>query len=544
MSALTIALLVLAAPPSKAADDPVFGALAGELERARGLSMPGAGRPYYLAAFFNEEEIFHVSASFGSLSARGDDRRGQLNVTVRVGDPSLDNTGFAGGGGDFFSSRGPAGAPAEVDYDALRQALWLKFDEAYKSAVESIAKKKAYLETNQVKDRPPDFAPAEVATQVEPRVPLSLDRERWTRLVKAASAQFRARPEVHSCQVSLRATASHQSMVSSDPSRHRFSESRFTLTLSASGQAPDGMELTARHHQEVRLEAELPKDEEVLASARALAERLSALVKAPVAPEDYTGPVLFTGEAAAVFFLQTIGDPLSSPRDDLGDSRQGRLVDRLGKHVATKRLTARDDPTLEDWKGAPLLGHFAIDDDGVRPRPITLVKDGVLETYYMSRVPTKRVKESNGHSRAGDGSVGSLFVETDRPTPRVALKKRLLELAAEEDLGYGLLVEQLEDPRHSRNASSISLPEPLVVWRVYPDGREVLERGASFKPANFRILKDIEAIGDEPAVLNTTHRGQRVSVVAPAVLVKLLELQRTREEFEKPPYSARPPLFP
>lgn len=545
MTALPLAtLLLLAAPaqPPRPESDVVFRALEDEVQRARGLSMGNAGPPYYLAAFFNEEESFQVSASFGSLLARGEEKKGQLNVQVRVGDPSFDNTNFAGSAGDFsLSQRGSGGAPAEADYDALRQALWLRFDEAYKTAVENIAKKRAYLETNQVKDRPADFAPAQVVSLVQPRASLAVDRERWTKLVKRASAVFRARPEVQSCQVSLKATVSHQSMVSADPSRHRFAESYLVLTIRASGQAPDGMDLTARYEATGRAEAELPSDEEVVGAAEKVAARLAALSQAPVASEDYSGPVLFTSQAAGVFFLQTIGEPLSRPRGELGDERQGRLIDRLGKHIATKRLGVRDDPTRMEWKGASLLGHFPIDDDGVAPRPIELVTEGVLKSYFMSRVPTRRLKESNGHSRAGEGGVGNLFVETSRPTSRGALKKRLIELAQEEDLEYGLLVEEMEEPRHS-NPGQVTLPPPLVVYRVYPDGREVLERGSSFKPANFRILKDIEGLGDDPAVINTILRGQRVSAVAPAVLVKMLELQRPREELEKPPFTSRPVL--
>ncbi len=518
--------------------DVVFRALEDELSRARTLKMSKAERPYYAVAFYNEEESFHASASFGALQSRGRDRRGQLSAHVRVGSMKLDNTNFAGGDGSGRSFS----APAEPDYDALRQALWLRFDEAYKSALETIAKKRAYLETTKVEDRPDDFAPARVESLVQPYRKLEVDEERWVKLVKRASAVFRAFPLVQAGTVSMRASVAHQTMVSTDPAHHRFGESTVQLTVSAQAQAPDGMELFAQWKADGRSESELPSDERIVEEATKVAKRLEALARAPVAAEDYTGPVLFVGRAAGIFFLQTIGEPLSRPRDELGGSRQGRLVDRAGKHVTRKFITVRDDPNQTAWKGVPLFGHFPVDDDGVKPSAITLVDKGVLKTYFMSRVPTKKVRESNGHSRAGHGQVGNLFVETSEPTPRQALKMRLLKLAAEEDLEYGLMIEELDEGRLPVSLTNVQLPPPLVAWRIYHDGREMLERGASFKPANFRVLKDIEALGDEPTVVNTSHRGQQVSVVAPAVLVRLLELQRTREEFEKPPLLARPPL--
>ena len=41
-------------------------------------------------------------------------------------------------------------------------------------------------------------------------------------------------------------------------------------------------------------------------------------------------------------------------------------------------------------------------------------------------------------------------------------------------------------------------------------------------------------------IFNTTLRGQRVSVVAPSVLVKTLDAQKPNEEFEKLPAIPRP----
>jgi len=334
--------------------------------------------------------------------------------------------------------------------------------------------------------------------------------------------------------------------VTSDPAEHRFAERVATFNLRASAQAPDGMEVEARYQAVGRTEQELPSDEELVKAAKGLAARLDTLAKAPVAADDYVGPVLFVGRAAATFFLKTVGDPLSQPRQDLGDGRSGRLVERLGKHVAAKQLTVKDDPTQTAWRGQPLMGHFPVDDDSVAPVPITLIDQGLLRTYFMSRVPTEQLRESNGHPRAGHGSVGNLFVESSEPSTRARMKQKLIELAQEEDLDYGLMVEEFDDLGEGRGfgagPSNVLFPTPLLVWRVYPNGREELERGTRFKPATFRLLKEIVLMGDDPQLTNTQQRGQHVSVVAPSVLVRVMEAQKQREEFERPPTLARPSL--
>ncbi len=538
------------AEDQKTEDDIVFKALADELTRAKTLSMYKVDKPYYLHAFANDGDSFVVAASFGALTRKGGAPNRSLLVDLRVGTPELDNKNFSGSGfGRFSGRRGMfgGGAPQEADYDAIRQSLWTQFDSSFKSAAETIAKKRAYLETNNVQDRQPDFGPAPVVDMVLPRQTLQVDRDKWTALTKKVSAVFRQHDYVYSCSASFSAMVSHQYFVSTDPSRHRFAEQWASFTISASTQAEDGMQVSTRWTAECRTATQLPAEEELLKAAEKVAQQLKALAVAPKA-DDYMGPVLFVGDAAGTFFLKTIGDPLSHPRQILGASRRGRLIDRIGKRIATRALSAKDDPTQKEWNGKPLLGHYPIDDDGVKPQPISLVEAGVLKTYYMSRVPSEHVKKTNGHSRAGQGSVGNLFIEAKDGLSRDELKAKLLELAADEDLEYGILVDDFGGAggfgRFGGGGGSgqISLPRPRRVYRVYKDGREELVRGATFKRTSYRILKDIVAMGKEQHLLNTTQHGQRVSVVAPAVLVESLELREPRKEFSKPPYLERPAL--
>jgi predicted Zn-dependent protease len=549
----------LAAPASTAAsakgdDDPSLRALTDELNRYRTVKMESLESPYFLAGYVNDAQSFEVRASFGALLHRGRDARRSASVQVRVGTPELDNTNFVDRQHQdylesYYADRAAAPVPREADYDAIRQALWLRFDSAYKRAAEALARKRAYLETNAAPDRPNDFAPAPMANVLMPRVGLKVDEARWTKIVKEASAIFRDGPGFTSGSARFRETASNQCYVSSDPVQDRFGDTQVEFAMSATAQASDGMELEVHTEVRGRSEADLPKDAELLQMAKDLSKQLVALQQAPLLPEDYSGPVLFTGHAAARFFLEALGKPLSRPRDPLGMSREGRLTERLNKHVATPMLTVRDDPTLTSWHGKALLGWFPIDDDGVKPKPITLVDKGVLSTYYMSRTPTQRIAESNGHSRGGDGSVGNLFVEATKTQSREALKKQLIQLAKENDQDYALLVDELNDSEDRADllgdpgmgsGGDIHLGSPAVAYRVFLDGHEELVRGASFKPISFRALRDVVGLGADPSVLNTVARGQWVSVIAPSVLVSQLELKKPSHEFEKPPVLARP----
>ncbi len=551
MNALLV--LVLAAAPAMKDVDPVLDVMDAELKRAMTLSMPPSGeskpeKPYYARSYVTVEDEFGVSANFGALYPPGGGRSLSVDTSVRVGSETFDNTNFSGGGFDFGFGRGRA--PAEEDLDAIRRALWLSYDANYKSAVEAIARKRAFLQANQVKDLIADWSKTtpEVVLMTREEPP-KLDADAWANRVKSASASCRASAKAHSCQVSFRLRHMCQRFLASDGAKHRFCETKYELKVNAQGQAADGMPVGSEWTTTARTAAELPNDAALLAIVKDTYGLLEKKLAAPSATEDYVGPVLFTGTAAPTFFLATLAGPLSFPRENLGQRQQGRLTERLGKHVSVSQLGATDDPTQKTWTSPagvtfPLFGHYPVDDDGVTPKAISLVQQGVLKTFFMSRIPTKAFATTNGHARGSQASTGNLFVTTSQPQKLAELKKKLVELAKEEDSDFGLMVSVLPQNLNDRpNGSTVTLPNlPLLVHRVYADGREELVRGYGFKPTSQRVLKDIVGMGDDPSLVNTEQFGQNVSAVAPSVLVKLLELNRARDDYGKPPVLPRPAL--
>ena len=78
-----------------------------------------------------------------------------------------------------------------------------------------------------------------------------------------------------------------------------------------------------------------------------------------------------------------------------------------GKSTFAQVLAGRDDYEITSgevlYDGKPLLGAYRVDDDGVPAMPVTLVEDGQLKAFYMSRVPTQEIAISNGHGRRAGG---------------------------------------------------------------------------------------------------------------------------------------------
>jgi len=62
-------------------------------------------------------------------------------------------------------------------------------------------------------------------------------------------------------------------------------------------------------------------------------------------------------------------------------------VSRIGARVLPSGVNAVDDPGAKEFKGTPLIGGYAVDDEGVRAQRVTLVENGKLQSALMSRRP-------------------------------------------------------------------------------------------------------------------------------------------------------------
>jgi len=234
-----------------------------------------------------------------------------------------------------------------------------------------------------------------------------------------------------------------------------------------------------------------------------------------------------------------------------------------------------DDPTQTEWRGHTLLGHYLYDIEGVKPEPLTLVEKGTLKTFLLTRTPVlKGFDHSNGRARFtgayGEDApgFGNLFVRATQTVAPADLRKKLLDLCRERNKSYGIVVRKLDFPssasieefrrmaaamaQSSGGTRPVSLP--LLVYRVYPDGREELVRNLRFRSLSTRSLKDIVAASNESfvfdlidsnapfALMGAGNYVTTASVIAPAILFDELEFEPIEEEVPKPPIVPPPPL--
>jgi hypothetical protein len=85
---------------------------------------------------------------------------------------------------------------------------------------------------------------------------------------------------------------------------------------------------------------------------------------------------------------------------------------------------------------------------------------------------------------------------------------------------------------------------PILVYRVFPDGREELVRGVDLIGTPLAAFSSVIAADDRIGVFNGTcgaeSGGVPVAAVAPGILIEQIEVQKKEKSQERPPILAAP----
>ncbi len=502
--------------------------------------------PYFLSYSVSDATFVSIAAQYGALVGSATNHLREADVQVRIGEPKLDNTHGTHRGSAVQS----VVLPLNDDRAALARSLWLVTNTGYGNALDNYLRVKTEAEVRaKEEDSSPDFsqeAPQVHLGKVAP--PVVVDRAAWEQRVRALSRIFREFPDVNRNAVMLTAQNETDYYASSEGSQVVAAHLQARVVIFAVTRAEDGMDLYRAATFEAETAAGLPAQAELEASVRALGKSLEALRKAPVT-EPFNGPVILSGRAAAVFFHEVLGHRLEGQRQR-GDDEGQTFTKELGKEVLPAFLSVADDPTSFKYGTTWLSGNYEYDDEGEKAQRVELIDNGVLKNFLMSRLPIASFAHSNGHGRAQSGKVptgrqGNLIVTSTKTVPEAELRKQLIEEAKKQGKPYGLYFEDISSgfavtQRNSPQAFSVV---PLVVWRVYVDGRpDELVRGVSIVGTPLAAMKSILATGDKYEVFNGECGAESgtvpVSAVAPAMLLSTMETQKQAQG------SARPPILP
>jgi TldD protein len=603
MAGLILLLVAVGAGAASAAEVPqdndhTLQAMRDEMERAKTrleLKIPNIDqpvRPYYVEYRLLDLEVREVVAEYGTLLSSTHTRNRFMNVEARVGSYKLDSSNFVSDEGfrGFIGPNGEVGI--DRDYDSLRQDLWIATDQAFKEAVETYSRKQAYLSSLARQSDIDDFARAEQVQLIEPLQTPDWTSRNWEQEARQTSATLRAFSEIHESRVTYYIVYATEYLLTSEGTEIRQNRHFAAIEAGMSTFADDGVPLNHFYATYATRPADLPSAEAVRKGLNVVGTELMTMRAAPPA-QDYTGPVLFEARAAAPMLAQVVGPAVNGARPPIsfspvmeqmlsGLGGKSDWVSRIGARVLPPGVTVVDDPGAKEFNGTPLIGSYAVDNEGVRAEKVTLVESGNLKSELMSRRPGPDSMQSNGHGRAaflndGKPTMSNLFFSSAETLSAAELKKKFLDTCRAEKLAYCLVVREMDNPAlsllHQDEFSELLASYgggagtgdrlPLVVYRVYPEtGREEMIRGSRIIGLNSRALRNLAGIGSDTFVFNymqsqingfagtalgafgSAQSGLPASVVAPSLLFEELEVRGARGEAKRLPLLPPPPMSP
>ena len=534
---------------------PLLQAMREELNRSVDLLKRQPVPPYFLSYEITETHLIRIGASFGALSYNNERRSRMLDMDLRVGDYALDNTHPVRGSITSRSDRySRIRIPIEDDVDAVRAVLWYHTDRKYKRALEQLTTVKTNVQVKvEEEDQSDDFSREPVELYVEEPASLDVPRDEWVERVKKYTAPFAKDGNIYDASASLLATVSTRQYVNSEGSEIQTSQVRYRLFIYAFTKAADGMELPRYESFSAFAPEGLPRDDEALVIVDRMIADLQALRAAPVVA-PYEGPAILSGRASGVLFHEIFGHRIEGHRQKREEEGQ-TFKKKIGKLVLPETFSVFFDPTTKRIAGKDLIGAYVYDNQGVKARRVAVVENGIFRRFLMSRSPIENFPNSNGHGRKAPGYApvarqSNLIVEISDPLSRGRLKEMLIEQCRKDGKEFGLYFEDIQGGftitgRFIPNAFNVL---PIMVYRIYTDGREELVRGVDLIGTPLTAFSRIAAADDRIGVFNGTcgaeSGGVPVAAVSPGIFISQIEVQKKPKSQERRPILEAPSTEP
>jgi hypothetical protein len=521
-------------------DSIIFKAMKDELHRnMTQLTLDQYKPPFFLAYQVSDLKMMFVKASLGSIIQSQENENRTNYLRLMVGDYSLDDENFSGGGGGVRGT-GYLPMPADDDYYAIRRAFWSMSDQVYKSALNNYEHKLAALkqQTDNNKEKLDDYSRITPVNMILKDVPFDCNKAQWENTARNISEEFKNYKDIMSSSVNVFAVNKTIYYTTSEGTTLRYPETISFLSVTAEMQADDGEPLDDYLLYYASTPDQLPPADKIKQDVKKLASNLDALRKAPVLDDSYSGPVIFEGDAAGEMFTSLFGsDGLIASREPVtafaGPSvgSPNKLESRMNQRICPENISITSIPKTKTFNNIPLVGNYEVDAEGVVPKDeLTLVDKGILKTLLNNRIPTRKVKESNGHCRAdlfrgGSGKApGVIDVLYNKGKSLKVLYKEAIKEAKRDGLEYIYVVRKFntnaEMPLFSGNDAS---SKPIAIYRVScKTGEEQLVRSAYISDFQMTDFKKIIGGTQEQFVYNTVISGEGTTVPASFIVPKAI----------------------
>ena len=542
---------MLCAQPCDTAAETPLRVLSAELQRNFNVLKKQKPPLYYMAYTYYDVHQLSVSVAEAGVARREEKDNRLAQVNIRAGSTKMDNTRpLKTKNNPYDKDRLEVAPVPKADEQTFKITLWDLTQRAARKSQQYFSEVQADSQNASARaDDSDDFVFPPRENYCRNAEPLQFDSDKITALLTQASALTRGKPFILQSSFDFSAQYGHRYFADSQGTLLKTPQRLARLSYILEGQTRDGSTITRFKGYDVLTQAELPTPEQLAADVTQSVAELEMLLSAPEA-EPVSVPAILKNKAMAVFVHEVLGHRMEGHRQKQ-DSFGKTFTDKIGKQVVSPVLTIVDDATLASFNGIPLRGYYEYDSEGVKARPVTLIDKGVLQEFLMSSSPIHNFPRSNGHGRAELGKqavarMGNTRVLAEPVVTYDELEKMLLDEIKKQGKPYGIIIEDLsggftQTSTYSPQAFKL---EPTLVYRIYPDGHKEPVRGADMVGTPLVSFNTVIAAADDYDVFNGSCGAESgwvpVSSIAPSVLLKSLEIEKTTKSMHKPPLLVPP----
>lgn len=529
-----------AAVAGSAPEDVVFRALSDEMQRSMdSLRAEGQPAPFLIDYRLQRQRQVKITASRGELTVLDCWPWTQdFDAQVVLGDHHCSSLRNA-----EPNMEGP-GIPMALDYDNLRRQAWLATDARYKQAISDLENKKRDLKkVTRPKDEEAldEFFAAKPVVSVQKRAPESenLRTDELAAYAQRLSLIANEFPELTDSRAEITLRQADIYRLTSEGVRVAQPQDDvvtivFDFHLYRKANVGD---VNSEHEKKYSTASEALADSAqfIRQLRQYVGNRLSTL-RDSIAEDYYVGPVLLeNGASRRIYNLTGSGNYIFRARHPFTESDRSIFV-RRDRKIVDEKISIRQDPTLRQWEGKPLVGYYTADANGQAPQAVTLVEHGIFRGQLCGATPALGTPAPTGNLRFNNPfdwhgpmgvstAPGVLRVESSKTVPLSKMRKMLLRSAKREGYDHAYLWRD------------------EFMYRInVEDGSETLIGPKDIRLGSVYIIRHIGALSSEQEAVTTSEwGGARFSIVGPKAML-LNDIEITADE---PVKRAKPVLtFP
>ena len=508
------------------------------------MHLAGFPKPYYASFLLRDINWFNTWAGSGSVYRKRSDHTRNVLCDIRVGSYKYDQVmqGGLNDNDDELESYQHVSMPIDdKDYGGLRIALWRLTDAKYREAIADYAARKSQsISTVDVNKKFHSFKKLPPVKSIKYVKREHVDEDKWTDFCRRASDWLADLPGLTSAWVEFDITQTTKIFVSTE---NRTIVQQFqvcSLIATIRKLTKSGANLEQELVMNVGSQSELPSMHQF---RKLMKEKYNQLQKSSKAKKinSFSGPVLLYPIPAGVLIHEAVGHRLEGSR--LLSSYEGQTFkDKYGDSIVKIPLTVKDNPRLKKFNNQSCIGSFDFDDEGAQASDALLVKDGKLVDFLSTRAQNKKKKfEPNGHARSQKHAraisrMGVTIIDSNSEHSIEELRAMLLDEIKKQDKPCGMIIYETAGGETATTSYDFQAfaGEIAFATLLYPNGKEVPIRGVNFVGTPLQALNNVIAASDEQELFNSYCGAESgfipISTIAPALLLRNLELQNKSEE--------------